>query len=245
MIALRDDGGFELTVGTAEFGNGTATVHRQIAATALATTVDRIVLKQSDTAHGGHDTGAYGSAGIFVAGTRDDRPRRSSSPLASRAFAAERHGSDVGACVLDNEMVDLRRSSASPFPSLQLAARRGQHSQRQRHFGGHAALGRLQRAGFSRRGEQGHRRDQDPEERAGGRRRPRRQPDAVPRPDRGRRGAGARRGALRGNGDRREWPSRSIRNSATTTCRRSPMFRAPKCFSPRPPTRSDRWARSR
>ncbi len=67
-ISLRDDGGFELTVGTAEFGNGTATVHRQIAATALATTVDQIVLRQSDTAHGGHDTGAYGSAGIFVAG---------------------------------------------------------------------------------------------------------------------------------------------------------------------------------
>ena len=43
-------------------------MHRQIAATALATTVDRIVLKQSDTAHGGHDTGAYGSAGTFVAG---------------------------------------------------------------------------------------------------------------------------------------------------------------------------------
>jgi putative selenate reductase molybdopterin-binding subunit len=67
-VALREDGGFELTVGTAEFGNGTATVHRQIAATALATTVDQIRLRQSDTAHGGHDTGAYGSAGTFVAG---------------------------------------------------------------------------------------------------------------------------------------------------------------------------------
>jgi CO/xanthine dehydrogenase Mo-binding subunit len=31
-IALREDGGFALTVGTAEFGNGTSTVHRQIAA---------------------------------------------------------------------------------------------------------------------------------------------------------------------------------------------------------------------
>ena len=41
-ILLRDDGGLELTVGTAEFGNGTSTVHCQIAATALATTVDRI-----------------------------------------------------------------------------------------------------------------------------------------------------------------------------------------------------------
>src|SRR5215470_2575373 len=68
FIALRDDGGFELTVGTAEFGNGTSTVHRQIAATALATTVDQIQLRQSDTAHGGHDTGAYGSTGTFVAG---------------------------------------------------------------------------------------------------------------------------------------------------------------------------------
>src|SRR5438477_103078 len=67
-IVLRPDGGFDLTVGTAEFGNGTSTVHRQIAATALATSVDRISLRQSDTAHGGHDTGAYGSTGTFVAG---------------------------------------------------------------------------------------------------------------------------------------------------------------------------------
>jgi len=41
-ISLREDGGFELTVGTAEFGNGTSTVHRQIAASALQTTVERI-----------------------------------------------------------------------------------------------------------------------------------------------------------------------------------------------------------
>ena len=67
-IEIRDDGDFDLTVGTAEFGNGTATVHRQIAATALGCTVDQIHLRQSDTAHGGHDTGAYGSAGTFVAG---------------------------------------------------------------------------------------------------------------------------------------------------------------------------------
>lgn len=67
-ITRGDDGGFDLTVGTAEFGNGTSTVHRQIAATALNTTVDNIRLLQSDTAHGGHDTGAYGSTGTFVAG---------------------------------------------------------------------------------------------------------------------------------------------------------------------------------
>ena len=68
VIAKRDDGGYDLTVGTAEFGNGTATVHRQIAATTLGCSVEQIHLRQSDTRNGGHDTGAYGSAGTFVAG---------------------------------------------------------------------------------------------------------------------------------------------------------------------------------
>jgi CO/xanthine dehydrogenase Mo-binding subunit/aerobic-type carbon monoxide dehydrogenase small subunit (CoxS/CutS family) len=68
VIAKRDDGDYDLTVGTAEFGNGTATVHRQIAATTLGCTVEQIHLRQSDTRNGGHDTGAYGSAGTFVAG---------------------------------------------------------------------------------------------------------------------------------------------------------------------------------
>jgi putative selenate reductase molybdopterin-binding subunit len=67
-IALRDDGTYELVFGTAEFGNSTSTVHCQIAATALQSTVDRIAIRQSDTANGGHDTGAYGSAGTVVAG---------------------------------------------------------------------------------------------------------------------------------------------------------------------------------
>jgi hypothetical protein len=101
-IALRADGGFELTVGTAEFGNGTSTVHRQIAATALATTVEQIRLKQSDTGHGGHDTGAYGSAGIFVAGLATQAAAQN---LARdlRALASHVTGVDPGACVLENE----------------------------------------------------------------------------------------------------------------------------------------------
>jgi CO/xanthine dehydrogenase Mo-binding subunit/aerobic-type carbon monoxide dehydrogenase small subunit (CoxS/CutS family) len=86
-IALRGDGGFELVVGTAEFGNGTSTVHRQIAASALATSVDRIALKQSDTAHGGHDTGAYGSTGTFVAG-RATQAAAENLAAELKAFAA-------------------------------------------------------------------------------------------------------------------------------------------------------------
>ena len=55
-------------VGTTEFGNGTTTVHAQIAATALHTTVDRIDLVHSDTDAAGYDSGAFGSAGVVVAG---------------------------------------------------------------------------------------------------------------------------------------------------------------------------------
>jgi CO/xanthine dehydrogenase Mo-binding subunit len=103
-ISLREDGGFELTVGTAEFGNGTSTVHRQIAATALATTVDQIRLRQSDTAHGGHDTGAYGSTGTFVAGRAT---QAASENLASdlKTLASEAAGTNPGSCVLENDSV--------------------------------------------------------------------------------------------------------------------------------------------
>ena len=61
-------GGFDLTVGTAEFGNGSTTTHAQIAAERLGTTPDRIRIRQSDTALLGHDTGAFGSTGTAIAG---------------------------------------------------------------------------------------------------------------------------------------------------------------------------------
>jgi hypothetical protein len=103
-IALRDDGGFDLVVGTAEFGNGTSTVHRQIAATALATTVDNIRLLQSDTAHGGHDTGAYGSTGTFVAG-RATQAAAENLAAELKICAAGVTGSDAATAVLDNDSV--------------------------------------------------------------------------------------------------------------------------------------------
>jgi len=59
---------YEIAVGTAEFGNGTTTVHTQLVATALGTTVDRVSIRQSDTDAVAYDTGAFGSAGVVVAG---------------------------------------------------------------------------------------------------------------------------------------------------------------------------------
>jgi putative selenate reductase molybdopterin-binding subunit len=120
-ILLRDDGGFDLVVGTAEFGNGTSTVHRQIAATALATTVDRIRLLQSDTAHGGHDTGAYGSTGTFVAGRATQAAAQNlADALKSFASAATRINPD--ACILENDSAVCGRQRLS-FAQLADAAR--------------------------------------------------------------------------------------------------------------------------
>jgi CO/xanthine dehydrogenase Mo-binding subunit/aerobic-type carbon monoxide dehydrogenase small subunit (CoxS/CutS family) len=65
---LGSDGRFEIGVGTAEFGNGSTTVHAQIAAGVLGTTPDRILIRQSDTDVVAHDTGAFGSTGVVVAG---------------------------------------------------------------------------------------------------------------------------------------------------------------------------------
>ncbi|WP_072686901.1 molybdopterin-dependent oxidoreductase [Rhodococcus marinonascens] len=65
---LVEGGRYELRVGTVEFGNGTTTVHAQLAASALNTTVDRITILQSDTDVVRHDTGAFGSSGTVVAG---------------------------------------------------------------------------------------------------------------------------------------------------------------------------------
>ncbi|WP_426595031.1 molybdopterin-dependent oxidoreductase [Cellulomonas sp. McL0617] len=67
-VTLLDDGRYEARVGTTEFGNGTTTVHGQLVAQALGTTVDRVVIRQSDTDVTGYDTGAFASAGTVVAG---------------------------------------------------------------------------------------------------------------------------------------------------------------------------------
>lgn len=63
---LRPDGSYLLRTGTVEFGNGTSTVHRQIASSVLG--ADRLEVRSADTDAVRHDTGAFASAGITVAG---------------------------------------------------------------------------------------------------------------------------------------------------------------------------------
>ncbi|MBO0681342.1 molybdopterin-dependent oxidoreductase [Mycolicibacterium sp. S2-37] len=101
---LGDDGIYEIAVGTVEFGEGTSTAHVQIAATVLGTTPSRIRLVQSDTDRNGFDTGAFASAGLFVAG---NAVHKASSALRDRIlhFAANHAGVGVAACTMDDDGV--------------------------------------------------------------------------------------------------------------------------------------------
>ncbi|MEA1833151.1 molybdopterin cofactor-binding domain-containing protein [Methylobacterium durans] len=103
-IRLEPDGAYRLAIGTAEFGNGTATVHAQIAARALGTHPDRIRLHASDTDAVDHDTGAYGSTGTVVAA---QAALRAAEALAAaiRDRAARRLGADPAACRLGPDAV--------------------------------------------------------------------------------------------------------------------------------------------
>ncbi|MFJ9432978.1 molybdopterin-dependent oxidoreductase [Streptomyces sp. NPDC101490] len=104
-VSLRSDGTYDVAVGTAEFGNGTTTVHQQITAGALATTGDRVTIRQSDTDVVRHDTGAFGSAGTVVAGKA---VLLAATSLAERlrTLAARHTGVARHLCVLGAESVD-------------------------------------------------------------------------------------------------------------------------------------------
>ncbi|AJF68679.1 molybdopterin-dependent oxidoreductase [Streptomyces vietnamensis] len=104
-VSLLEDGTYDIAVGTAEFGNGTTTVHQQITAGALHTTEDRLTVRQSDTDVVRHDTGAFGSAGTVVAGKA---VLLAATSLAERlrTLAARHTGVARHLCVLGAESVD-------------------------------------------------------------------------------------------------------------------------------------------
>ncbi|WP_406456049.1 molybdopterin-dependent oxidoreductase [Streptomyces sp. NBC_00876] len=134
-IGLGADGTYDLAVGTAEFGNGTTTVHRQIAAGELATTVDRITVRQSDTDVVKHDTGAFGSTGTVVAGKAT---LRASQALAERILdlAAGHLGAAREECRLVEDAVECRQQRV-PLKELYAAAQSaGRELTADGHFGG-------------------------------------------------------------------------------------------------------------
>ncbi|MFC9814223.1 molybdopterin-dependent oxidoreductase [Streptomyces virginiae] len=123
-VTLGNDLIYEVAVGTAEFGEGTSTAHVQIAATQLGTTPSRIRLVQSDTDRTGFDTGAFASAGLFVAG---NAVLRAANAVRDRIleFAAARTGVHVVMCSMDDESVVCGDQRMSLAELVALARARG------------------------------------------------------------------------------------------------------------------------
>jgi CO/xanthine dehydrogenase Mo-binding subunit len=104
-VTVDRAGRYTIGVGTAEFGNGTTTVHTQLAATALGTTPARIRVRQSDTDGAAYDTGAYASTGSVVAGRA---VLAAATDLRDQllAVAAQRWGVPVASCELAADRID-------------------------------------------------------------------------------------------------------------------------------------------
>ncbi|MFF3091900.1 molybdopterin-dependent oxidoreductase [Streptomyces nojiriensis] len=123
-VTLGDDLVYELAVGTVEFGEGTSTAHVQIAANQLGTTPSRIRLVQSDTDRTGFDTGAFASAGLFVAG---NAVLRASNAVRDRIleFAAAHTGIHPVMCSMDDDGVVCGDHRVSLAELVALARARG------------------------------------------------------------------------------------------------------------------------
>ncbi|WP_329152542.1 molybdopterin-dependent oxidoreductase [Streptomyces sp. NBC_01456] len=123
-VTLGDDLVYELAVGTVEFGEGTSTAHVQIAAHQLGTTPSRIRLVQSDTDRTGFDTGAFASAGLFVAG---NAVLRAANAVRDRIleFAAAHTGVHPVLCSMEDESVVCGDQRASLAELVASARARG------------------------------------------------------------------------------------------------------------------------
>ena len=119
MVAERPGGGYAAYVGTAEFGNGTTTVHRQLVADVLGCEPAAVLVFSSDTDRSGHDTGAYGSTGIVVAGTATVRAARAlAEAIAARAAAGSADGKPLEA---EGFCDGLSRSVSATVQGLRVA----------------------------------------------------------------------------------------------------------------------------
>jgi putative selenate reductase molybdopterin-binding subunit len=104
-IDLLADSRYHLAIGSAEFGNGTLTVHRQIAATVLGCLVERVLVTNADTDKSGHDTGTFASTGLVIGGAA---VQKAATVLRDqlRRLASLYTGTPVKRCILGDGAVD-------------------------------------------------------------------------------------------------------------------------------------------
>ena len=135
VAELLADGTFQASVGTAEFGNGTTTVHAQLAATALNSRAELVAIRQSDTALTEHDTGAFGSTGTVVAGKATLLAAQELAGMVLK-LAADSTGADIAGCALVPGAVDCAGTLVPLEQVYALAAESGTELRTHGRWGG-------------------------------------------------------------------------------------------------------------
>ncbi|WP_288025923.1 molybdopterin-dependent oxidoreductase [Arthrobacter sp.] len=135
VLELLADGTFRASVGTAEFGNGTTTVHAQLAATALNSRAELVAVRQSDTALTEHDTGAFGSTGTVVAGKATLLAAQDLAEAIVK-MAADGAGAAAAECRLVPGAVDCAGTPVPLTRVFQLAAASGRTLATEGRWGG-------------------------------------------------------------------------------------------------------------
>jgi putative selenate reductase molybdopterin-binding subunit len=120
-IDLLADGQYHLAIGSAEFGNGTLTVHRQIAATVLGCGVARILVTNADTDKSGHDTGTFASTGLVIGGAA---VQKAAIVLGDqlRQLASRYSGMPTKQCTLGDGAVDCQGTTLALTEIFERAA---------------------------------------------------------------------------------------------------------------------------
>jgi CO/xanthine dehydrogenase Mo-binding subunit/aerobic-type carbon monoxide dehydrogenase small subunit (CoxS/CutS family) len=103
-VTLRPDGHYDLATGVPDFGSGAGSVLCRIAAQALATTADRVHLREADTSLLDHHSGGFGSTAIVLTGRAVARAGRELAERL-RELAATRTATGPDACRLGPDAV--------------------------------------------------------------------------------------------------------------------------------------------
>ncbi|MBT2442824.1 molybdopterin-dependent oxidoreductase [Streptomyces sp. ISL-36] len=119
VVTLRSDGGYDLATAVPEFGSGTSTVLRRIAADALTTEPHRVHLVDADTDLLDHHSGGFASTGIVLTGHAVTQACRTLAAR-MRKVASECTTTAPGTCRLGPDFVHC---DGTPLPLTALHAR--------------------------------------------------------------------------------------------------------------------------
>jgi len=103
-IKMNDDGSFNLTIGATDLGTGSDTVLAQIAAEALSTSIDKMIVYSSDTDLTPFDVGAYASSTTYLSG---EAARKAGAKVRDQILAVGAEILDVGIDTLSTKDAEV------------------------------------------------------------------------------------------------------------------------------------------